>query len=129
MFSSLCDCTNISFIPRNGTQKKGFMSLTDYPILHCQLLISPPMVHSCNMFDVLVSPNQSSEHLPKYFSYKTCSSRLDYLQKESYRKHLHLGIQFSIVLPNAADLFCDLEKKCFLFVSSLIPSLFCLLTC
>lgn len=33
------------------------------------------------------------------------------------------------MLPNAADLFCDLEKKkAFLFVSPQIPSLFCLLT-
>lgn len=62
------------------------------------------------MFDMPVSPNQSSEHLPIYFSNKICSSLLDYLQKESFRKHLHLGIQFTIVSLNAADLFCDLEK-------------------
>lgn len=68
-----------------------------------------------------VSLNQSSEHLPIYFSNKICSSILDYLQKESFRKHLHLGIRFSIVSLNAADLFCDLEKvkkkklACFLF--------------
>lgn len=54
--------------------KKGFVSLTDCPILRCQLLVSLPVIHSCNMFDVPVNPNQSSEHLPKYFCNKTCST-------------------------------------------------------